>query len=91
VIALRLVAGLSTFAGEIAGRNLVVWSDNTGAEAATRKGPCAPLAFVRVSHDYVAPTRRDEELRPELPDSRDLEEIGAAGHQHLDPAGADEG
>ena len=91
MIALRLVAGLSTFAGEIAGRNLVVWSDNTGAEAATRKGPCAPLAFVRVSHDNVAPTRRDEELRPELPDPRDLEETGGAGHQHLDPAGADEG
>lgn len=51
MLALRLLSlclnlcmsGLSSFAEEIAGRNVVVWSDNTGAEAATRKGGQQPL------------------------------------------------
>ena len=35
---LSIALGISTFAKEIAGRNLIIWSDNTGAESATRKG-----------------------------------------------------
>ena len=34
----RLVAGISTFANRLQDRNVVIWSDNTGAEAATRTG-----------------------------------------------------
>ena len=89
LVSSRLVAGLSSFAGEIAGRNLVVWSDNTGAEAATRKGQCALPAIVRVLHVHAPFDRRDQELRPELFNSCNLEEIGAAGYQRLDSAGAD--
>jgi len=40
---LSIALGVSTFASEIAGRNLVIWSDNTGAVAATRKGTVAHL------------------------------------------------
>ena len=39
--ALLGVAGVSSFAEIIRHRNLMVYSDNTGAEAATRKGACA--------------------------------------------------
>ena len=35
---LSIALGISTFANEIAGRNLIIWSGNTGAESATRKG-----------------------------------------------------
>ena len=34
-------AGVSTFARDIEGRDVVFWSDNTAAEAATRNGPFA--------------------------------------------------
>jgi len=33
-----LFAGISTFADHLQGRNVVIWSDNTGAEAATKTG-----------------------------------------------------
>ncbi len=32
------VAGVSSFAGLLEGRNVVIWSDNTGAESAVGKG-----------------------------------------------------
>ena len=32
------LTGMCSFARQIAGRNLVIWSDNAGAERATRKG-----------------------------------------------------
>ena len=35
---LAIAIGLSTFADELQGRKVVVWSDNTGAESAARKG-----------------------------------------------------
>ena len=35
---LRIALGISTFAQQIKGRRLVAWSDNKGAEGATRKG-----------------------------------------------------
>jgi len=38
---LAIALGLSTFASETCGRNVVVFSDNTGAEAASRKGTAA--------------------------------------------------
>ena len=38
VIFAALFKGISTFADEISGQNVVIYSDNTGAEAATRKG-----------------------------------------------------
>ena len=43
---LSIALGISTFAKEIEGRNLIIWSDNTGAESATRKG----VAFAGVVH-----------------------------------------
>ena len=33
-----IALGISTFADEIRGRSLIVWSDNKGAEGATKKG-----------------------------------------------------
>ena len=46
---LSIALGISTFAKEIEGRNLIIWSNNTGAESATRKG----VAFVVCcSHAY---------------------------------------
>jgi len=38
--------GISTFKEEIRGCNLVVWSDNTGAEHATNRGECCAVACV---------------------------------------------
>ena len=35
---LSIALGISTWSNQIEGRDLVIWSDNTGAEAATRKG-----------------------------------------------------
>ena len=35
---LSICLGISTFAKEISGRNVVIWSDNKGAEHATSKG-----------------------------------------------------
>ena len=32
------VTGISSFAKELEGRDLVIWSDNSGAESATRRG-----------------------------------------------------
>lgn len=35
---MRILSGMSCFAREISGRQVCVWSDNKGAEAAARKG-----------------------------------------------------
>ena len=43
---LSIALGISTFAKEIAGRNLIIWSDNTGAESATRKGVVFAVDFL---------------------------------------------
>ena len=72
---LSIALGISTFAKEIEGRNLIIWSDNTGAESATRKG----VAFAGVvpcsgSHAFGACFgRRYKAVRPELLDTRNVE------------------
>ena len=55
-------SGLSTFADKFRGRRLVVWSDNKGAEMATKKGKdislcCAELRYLRSSCLQVRPNR----------------------------------
>ena len=35
---LAIAVGLATFADELRGRKVVVWSDNTGTESASRAG-----------------------------------------------------
>ena len=45
-----LMIGVSTFDEELRGRNVVIWSDNSGAEHATRKGM---LHFLLVLRHYV--------------------------------------
>ena len=81
------------FAEEIAGRNVIVWSDNTGAESATRKGGKQPLGTLHAPRTLKlsCAARRNKKLRPELLGSRNLEEIGGAGHLCVDSEGADEG
>jgi hypothetical protein len=40
-VAVPVLSGISVFASKIKQKKLVIWSDNTAAEAATRKGCCA--------------------------------------------------
>lgn len=48
---LAISIGLSTFASELRSRKVVVWSDNTGAEAASRKGSAKAWDHCRLVHD----------------------------------------
>jgi hypothetical protein len=48
---LAISIGLSTFQAELAGRKVVVWSDNKGAEGATRKGSAKAWDHCRLVHD----------------------------------------
>ena len=48
------LSGVSTFAEHIRGRNVVVWSDNKGAEAAARKGRLDNGLLVRFMHQSVS-------------------------------------
>ena len=48
---LSIAIGLSTFATELSGRKVVVWSDNTGAEAASRKGSAKAWDHCRLIHE----------------------------------------
>ena len=43
--------GLSTFQAELQGRKVVVWSDNKGAEGASRKGSAKAWDHCRLVHD----------------------------------------
>ena len=42
-------AGLSTFADQIRGRKLVIWSDNKGAELSTKKGQLLHAVRIGIS------------------------------------------
>ena len=48
---LAIAIGLSTFAPELQGRKVVVWSDNTGAEAASSKGCAKAWDHCRLIHE----------------------------------------
>ena len=48
--ALIAIRGMSSFASLIAGRSLVLWSDDTGAEAATRKGSTKSFDHLSLVH-----------------------------------------
>ena len=48
---LAIAIGLSTFQSELKGRKVVVWSDNKGAEGATRKGSAKAWDHCRLVHD----------------------------------------
>ena len=56
---LAIAIGLSTFAPELQGRKVVVWSDNTGAEAASRKGSAKAWDQCRLIHEIWQQVRRD--------------------------------
>ena len=72
---LSIALGISTFAKEIEGRNLIIWSDNTGAESATRKGVAfAGVARMQFSHALgICFGRFYKAVRPELLDTRNVE------------------
>ena len=55
------VIGVSVFGKMIEGRNVVIYSDNTGAEAAARKGAtrCFGLKCVSSSHMYLIGTTKN--------------------------------
>ena len=42
--------GISSFAHLIEGRNVVIWSDNTAAEASTRKGTARSFDHLSLVH-----------------------------------------
>ena len=48
---LAIAVGLATFANELRGRKVVVWSDNTGAESASRKGTARSWDHAVMIHD----------------------------------------
>ena len=48
---LAIALGLSTFASEIHGRRVVVFSDNTGAEASCRRGTASAWDHCRLIHE----------------------------------------
>ena len=48
---LAIALGLSTFASEVRGRNVVVFSDNTGAEAASRRGSASSFDHCKLIHE----------------------------------------
>ena len=48
---LSISIGLSTFQSELRGRKVVVWSDNKGAECASRKGSARAWDHCRLVHD----------------------------------------
>ena len=48
---LAIAVGLATFANELRGRRVVVWSDNTGAESASRKGTARSWDHAVMIHD----------------------------------------
>ena len=48
---MALAIGLSTFADKLRNRNVVIWSDNSGAEASTRKGSGRAWDHCRLIHD----------------------------------------
>ena len=48
---LSISIGLSTFQSELRGRTVVVWSDNKGAEGASRKGSAKAWDHCRLVHD----------------------------------------
>ena len=53
------MSGVSTFNDELKGRNVVIWSDNSGAEHATRKGlPHFLLFFVTTSYHFIGTAKR---------------------------------
>ena len=51
---LAISIGLSTFQSELKGRKVVVWSDNKGAEGASRKGRAKAWDHCRLVHDIWA-------------------------------------
>ena len=51
---LSISIGLSTFQSELNGRKVVVWSDNKGAEGASRKGRAKAWDHCRLVHDIWA-------------------------------------
>ena len=73
-----IALGISTFAEEIRGRNVVVWSDNKGAEGAATKG----MFRLRLAAAFVfacavfSRCRRGEEIRSEFLGSLHLEAPG---------------
>ena len=59
---LSIALGISVWAKELAGKNVIIYSDNTGAEAATRNGTaCALLLRVRCVGSFLV---RSEAQRP---------------------------
>ena len=60
---LSIALGVSTWAGLLEGRDLVIWSDNSGAEAATRKGSTKQFDHNCLVH---ALWKRFAELRVEV-------------------------
>ena len=48
---LAISVGLSTFADELRGRKVLVFSDNTGAEAASKRGSAKCLDHCRLIHE----------------------------------------
>jgi hypothetical protein len=48
---LAIALGLSSFAEELRGRNVVIFSDNKGAEAAARKGTAKSWDHCQIIHE----------------------------------------
>ena len=61
---LSIALGVGTWAGMLEGRDLVIWSDNSGAEAATRRGATKQFDHNCLVH---ALWKRFAELRVEVP------------------------
>ena len=77
---LAFVAGLSVFSAELQNRNVVIYSDNTGAEGATSKVYSLLLLLIHFSYSFVFTlVGSGQALRPERACALHLE--SACHHQ----------
>ena len=68
----RVLAGISTFAEELRGRDVVIWSDNSGGEHSFKKGlPQAATKPCMLSLPAVP--RNCKAIRSSFPGARDVE------------------
>ena len=56
--------GISIFAAELEGRNVVIWSDNKGAEGTIRKGTLPHICVIPIASVSVLLDRLLEIVRP---------------------------
>ena len=77
------VAGICSFEHILHDKNVVIWSDNSGAEHAARKGGANAVFPLHVQSPAFFCSRHNKVVRP-LPDCEcNLEAVGRARHRRM--------